>query len=167
MRHDCLKTFQLFKYNYNNINYIIDIIVHLSCNLKQLKKNPSKTGRLISWSVNHNPVASCFRVLRPRCISDRPLWLVQIGGHRTVDVMDMEWHGDLWDSYIFSGRKHKWLNGWLGVVTITLLLGILTPFVRFIGAHLTLEVGGSLGEAVVDEMIISLKSLNLAQNFES
>lgn len=113
--HDeTLISFATFQVNINNfINYIIDIIFHFSFNLNQPKKkqkNPSKTGRLISWSVNHNPVASCFRVLRPRCISDRPLWLVQIGGHRTVDVMDMEWHGDLWDPYIFSGRKHKWMT---------------------------------------------------------
>ena len=88
---------------------------------KKHQKNPSKTGRLISWSVNHNPVASCFRVLLPRCISDRPLWLVQIGGHRTVDVMDVEWHGEFMGSLYFFVAKN--INGWLGVVTITLLSG--------------------------------------------
>lgn len=167
--HDeTLISFATFQVNINNfINYIIDIIFHFSFNLNQPKKNKKIHQKRVGWSLDLLIITPLRRV--SGCFDLGVSQTAHCDLFRSVDTEPLTlWTWSDMGIYgipIFLVAEN--INGWLGVVTITLLLGILTPFVRFIGAHLTLEVGGSLGEAVVDEMTITLKSLNLAQNFES
>ena len=150
---DCLKTFQVYINMYKN--YIIDVIFHFSFNLNQQKIKKIHQKR-VGWSLDLLIITPLRRV--SGCFDLGVFQTAHCDLFRSVDTEPLTlWTWSDMGIYripIFLVAVALNINGWLGVVTITLLLGILTPFVTFVRAHLTLEVGGSLGEAVVDEMII-------------